>query len=148
MLSVHLISGAFCSHGSMRWCVWCAGRTWISLLWWCARGRPDPNVNSQSHKHSECVRGTADHPALFVQFAAISFQPLVWTNCGCVCTFYGHSLAEEATREKITHTNPKVPVYVSINVSIWELLETTSGLKEFIKCCTILWLLVYRLYKQ
>ena len=63
-----------------------------------------------------------------------------------VCTFYEHSLAEETTRKKMTGTNPKVPVYVSIHVSIS--LETTSGLKEFIKCCTILWLLVYRLYKQ
>lgn len=49
-----------------------------------------------------------------------------------------HILREEATRNKRARIQSRQQ----------DLLETTSGLKEFIKCCTILWLLVYRHYKQ
>lgn len=118
-------------------------RKWIALLWRCSRRRPDPNMNPWSHKHFE-IAWEVWIPLLFVHFAVVNFQPLIWTTCGFVCAFYYRGSQEEP----ITRINPKSPAFILINLKITDLTETTSGLKEFIKCCSIFWLLVYISYKQ
>lgn len=78
-----------------------ACETCIALLWRCSRERPDPNMNSQSHKHFLICMGSLNPPAPFVQFAGINFQPLLWTKCGFVCTIYEHILTDETIRNQL-----------------------------------------------